>query len=687
MLLAELLELIRNGENSGVDFKRDDVHPEKLAKELCALANFEGGHILLGVEDDGTISGLTRDPRKAEEWIMNICRGDALRPPLIPYWETVDVNGRTVGIVSLPADLPDKPYEAKRGSSWQVFIRRGSVSEEASRDEKARLYQSSGLLRYDIRPVPGTSLKDLDIRRLRAYFQYVREQDAPDTEDRLEWERLLINTDFMVEDRGRSISTVGGILLFGLNPNRWLPQAGITAIAYAGEERDYAAREDVRLRGPLTPLVNSVKDIVDNGLIDQAAGFVNRNIGHSSALVGARREDRTDYPMEAVREAVVNAVAHRDYTIAVADIEVAIFSDRMEIISPGRLPNTVTIDKMRSGYRATRNELIKEVLRDYRYVDARGLGVPRKIIRLMREINGTDPGLSEDDERFTVTLYRTDQSASHATRLQLNYVNPHRHHLTRGSRSAIPLIGQKGIPAPGGRGRVRGYRFRRVTKPIQSSGNSRCGPLGPGVDDDPDGADVIGGLVQVFVRGRGIEGDGVAGAQFVAVEADVGGQRAADDDSVLAAFVAQGPAFVGGVAAGGVDHLQEVGGRVGAGRESLPADAAGQIDEPAAVGPLHYVRVRGAGLRAGTAGAEYQVVQRAVQLGGQRVEHPYRGNRRAALDLRDQARGTADPAGQLADGQLPLLTDLTQPRSQPGLRVEGASGGLNRHGVKLHCTP
>lgn len=406
MLLAELLELIRNGENSGVEFKRDDVRPEVLAKEVCALANLEGGHVLLGVEDNGSITGLTRDSRRAEEWVMNICRGDALRPPLIPYWETIELSGHTVGVLSLPADLPDKPYKARRGSAWQVFVRRGSVSVEASREEEARLYQSSGLLRYDIRPVTGTSIGDLDIRRLRAYFTYIREQDAPGGDDRLEWERLLVNTDFMVEDRGRPIATVGGILLFGLNPNRWLPQAGITAVAYAGKERDYATREDVRLRGPLTPLVDSAKGIVDNGLIDQAVNFVNRNIGHGATLVGGRREDKADYPIEAVREAIVNAIAHRDYTIAVADIEVALFDDRLEILSPGRLPNTVTVDKMRSGYRATRNELIKEVLRDYRYVDARG-GVPRKIVRLMREINGTESGLTEEDDRFKVTLYRS----------------------------------------------------------------------------------------------------------------------------------------------------------------------------------------------------------------------------------------------------------------------------------------
>ena len=123
-----------------------------------------------------------------------------------------------------------------------------------------------------------------------------------------------------------------------------------------------------------------------------------------------RRLERWDYPLEAVREALVNAVAHRDYTITVTDIELSIYTDRIEIISPGRLPNTVTVDKMRSGYRASRNELIKEVLRDYRYIEATGLGVPRKIIGGMRTHNGTEPDLIEKDDRFLVRLWKEARS-------------------------------------------------------------------------------------------------------------------------------------------------------------------------------------------------------------------------------------------------------------------------------------
>src|SRR5438046_1746923 len=111
MLLSELRELVRNGENSGVEFKRDDVHPDSLAKEISAIANLEGGHILLGVEDDGSISGLTRPIREAEEWAINVCRQN-LQPPLIPYWETLPWDAsQHVGVLSIPSDCPDKPYK------------------------------------------------------------------------------------------------------------------------------------------------------------------------------------------------------------------------------------------------------------------------------------------------------------------------------------------------------------------------------------------------------------------------------------------------------------------------------------------------------------------------------------------------------------------------------------------------
>ncbi|GIW94560.1 MAG: ATP-dependent DNA helicase [Pirellulaceae bacterium] len=425
---TELQEIIWNGESSGVEFKRDDIRPEQLAKEMAALLNLEGGYILLGVEQDGSVTGLSREPQKAEEWVMTVAR-DHVQPPIIPFWETVrwDEN-KVVGIIKLPDDAPDKPYKAKRGSSWITQVRVGTTTRDATREEEARLYMQAGYLPYDRKPVPGTSLKDLDPRRLINYFRDIRAQDCPAPEDDEAWCRLLTNTELMAEDRGTFLATVGGLLLFGKNPNKFLPQAGISAAAYQGTEKDYDAKARQDLRGPLVSLFPSPSpemgrypalpttfsensNVIENGVIEQALDFVRRNVELEAWIDdGGRRQERWSYPLEAVREAVVNAVAHRDYTIAVCEIELSLYANRLEVISPGRLPNTVTVEKMRAGYRASRNELIKEVLRDYRYIEASGLGVPRKIIKGMREHNGTEPDLIEEADRFIVRLWKTKRS-------------------------------------------------------------------------------------------------------------------------------------------------------------------------------------------------------------------------------------------------------------------------------------
>lgn len=411
MTRTDLVEILGNGENSGVEFKRDDVHVDRLSKEIVALLNLEGGKLLLGVEDDGTVSGLTRTKNEAEQWIINICRQN-IKPPIIPFWETIQWDAtKIIGVISLPTEAPDKPYKALRGSHWITFIRVGSTSREVTREEEARLYQASGLIRYDIKPLSGSKFEDLDLPRLRNYFKDIRKQESPADDDKESWIQLLLNTDLMVGDRSNPIPTVGAILLFSSNPKRFLPQAGISAVSYPDVTKDYATRERSTLIGPIVPLLGSNNEIIGNGLIDQAIDFVRRNISVEASIdTGGRMQERwRDYPLEAIRETVVNAVAHRDYSITVTDIELSIYSDRLEIISPGRLPNTVTVEKMKYGYRATRNELIKEVLRDYKYIEASGLGVPRKIIKGMMEHNGSVPDLVEDDERFRVSLFRDRQ--------------------------------------------------------------------------------------------------------------------------------------------------------------------------------------------------------------------------------------------------------------------------------------
>lgn len=208
--------------------------------------------------------------------------------------------------------------------------------------------------------------------------------------------------------------TVGGMLLFGKMPNRFLPHAGIDAVAYPGTEQDYDARERTALRGPMTPLLSENGEVVENGLVEQALDFVHRNTRVVVELEGGRRMERPAYPPEALREAVVNALIHRDYLLTSTDIELAIYSDRLEIISPGRLPNGITPARMRAGTRAARNQILKDVIRDYRYLEHMGMGVPRKIVKGMMEHNGTEPDLIERDERFLVRLYAVRQPGTTA---------------------------------------------------------------------------------------------------------------------------------------------------------------------------------------------------------------------------------------------------------------------------------
>jgi ATP-dependent DNA helicase RecG len=161
----------------------------------------------------------------------------------------------------------------------------------------------------------------------------------------------------------------------------------------------------------MTPLLGS-QGLIESGLVEQAIAFVRRNTAVEATLVdAARREERWAYPQEAVREVVVNALVHRDYLLSGSTIELSVYEDRIEAASPGRLPNGITPERMRVGCRSARNQLLKDVMRDYGYLEHMGMGVPRKIIRPMREHNGTEPDLVEGDKSFLVRLWRAPKDA------------------------------------------------------------------------------------------------------------------------------------------------------------------------------------------------------------------------------------------------------------------------------------
>jgi len=150
MLKTELLEIIENHENSRVEFKRDDIRPEQLAKEIVAMLNFEGGRVLLGVEDDGTITGLQR--KNTEEWVMNVTR-DKIHPPILPAYEKIKIKDNLfVGIIAFERGI-SKPYMLRHNNRQDILIRRSSRSEPATREDQARLYQEGSMLHTEVMPV------------------------------------------------------------------------------------------------------------------------------------------------------------------------------------------------------------------------------------------------------------------------------------------------------------------------------------------------------------------------------------------------------------------------------------------------------------------------------------------------------------------------------------------------------
>lgn len=401
---TELEELTRNGENSGVEFKRDDVQNHDLARELVAFLNLDGGTVLLGVEDNGRISGTTRE--RLDEWVAELCRVK-IQPPIVPLLSWIRDAEPDRHVLAVTVTLgPDKPYARIHDGRSTYFIRVGSTSREASREEMQRMFQAAGQLQYGVKPVPGAGLDALDRRRLRDYFIRVCGGPAPDDEDHLGWTTLLKNVELMTESAGRDVATIDGLLLFGVSTHRFLPQSGIRALSYPGTAPDYATRADEDLRGALVPLGRADGILVETGLVEQAWDFVRRNTTPTAHLEAGRRIDRWEYPEAVVREAVVNALVHRDYSITGTDILLAIYADRLEIQSPGRLPNTVSVEGMKAGMRYARNQTLVNVMRDYGYVDARGMGVRNKIIPGMREHNETEPDLVAEESRFTIRLWK-----------------------------------------------------------------------------------------------------------------------------------------------------------------------------------------------------------------------------------------------------------------------------------------
>jgi len=407
MLKSELLEIIAHGENSGIEFKRDDLRPEQLAKEIVALANLQGGKLLLGVEDDGSISGIQRDD--LETWVMDTVFGRYVHPLILPFYEElVFDDGKRVAVISLTQGVA-KPYVVRSKDREEIFVRVGSTSRLATREQQARLFESGGMLHAEVLPVSGSGLDDLDQARLADYLVNIA-GDPTSPQDPEDWKQRLMGLGFMVARLdGEPTCTIAGLVLFGRSPRRSLRQAGVRWMSFEGVSKDYQAQDDTLLDGPLVALwkgrFGGGREMVEEGLVERLADRMSPFISTEGSEINEqlRKEATYRYPLDAVREALLNAFVHRDWTRSI-EVEVVNYADRLEVTSPGSLQNSMTLQKMLAGQRSPRNPIIVEIMRDYGYVDMRGMGVRRKIVPLTRDYAGKDAEFELTDDYLRVVI-------------------------------------------------------------------------------------------------------------------------------------------------------------------------------------------------------------------------------------------------------------------------------------------
>lgn len=372
------------GEDSSRQFKEDIRNAESLAAEMVAFANVSGGIIYIGVADDGSVKGLNfADVARVNQLIGNAA-SQLVRSPLTVRTENVPLNtGRVVIVLTVPDGL-DKPYFDKNGLIW--FKTGADKRRINSKEELRRLFQMTAQFFSDELPTKA-SLDALDRLRFRDFLKKAYQMDMPET--RLDLSKLLENLNLLTHD---GCLNLAGVLLFAEHPEWIAPQFIVKAIRYPGNTihaTRYIDTED--FCGPLKTI------------FDDTYAFIMRNLHKVQAGQGVNSQGQVEIPPSVFEELLVNALVHRDYMIS-ASIRLFIFENRIEILSPGHLPNNLTVEKIKNGTAILRNPIIASFV-------AKGLlpyhGLGTGIARVMQIWPNVDFFDDRDACLFKVIVHRT----------------------------------------------------------------------------------------------------------------------------------------------------------------------------------------------------------------------------------------------------------------------------------------
>jgi len=383
MTPEELPEFIAQGESLHSEFKSVRAHPDALGAAFVSFLNSEGGVVLLGVEDDGTISGVGDDVDTARQRIDRILSNN-ITPKATAYIETISVAGQNILKINLPRGL-DRPYHTQRG---QCFIRLNAGKRLASRDEMRRLYLAVRAFYYDEVALLKSSLADVNLRAFDEFLNLVYGYPLDDTRTAAERTRLLRNLKAM---EGNEL-TVAGVLCFAHHPQNHMPTARIDFGRFAGKIAGESILDRKEIGGRLPQQLEGIEQLL------------RLHLRRGGVIRAFELEAQYEIPLEMLREVLVNALVHRDYSFS-APIRILMFDDRLEVHSPGRLPNGITIENIRVGIHVERNPILLSLMAKWGLITRLGTGILR-ILRLAADNGLPEPGLVETTTEFVVTLYR-----------------------------------------------------------------------------------------------------------------------------------------------------------------------------------------------------------------------------------------------------------------------------------------
>ncbi|MBI4645030.1 MAG: putative DNA binding domain-containing protein [Bacteroidia bacterium] len=379
----ELKKKISKGENHLTEFKKTITNNNELAKDISSFANSNGGQLFIGITNSGEITGIQEidsTMRRIDDVAYNCCE-----PPITVYQEILNVSDKTVLIINIPKGT-QRPYRTKTG---QCYIRSANRNRQTSWEELRRLFQDSSNIFYDETIVQNASLTDIDTTIFRDFVSEFLDPDISEND----MEPLLKNF-HLVRSYNESLKpTLAGLLFFGKKTQFYRPTAYVVCAFIKGNDISIAPFDKKDIMGTIPRI------------LEQTLAFVRLYLVQQHEIKSFEPEMKEEVPEFVLREAIVNAIAHRDYTIS-APVRIIVFSDRVEIHSPGLLPNTVTIESMKTGgSHILRNPAIYNILLKMRMVTNMGSGIKR-IVRTIKEYTGQEIQLAVTESEFVLTIPR-----------------------------------------------------------------------------------------------------------------------------------------------------------------------------------------------------------------------------------------------------------------------------------------